>query len=342
MAAAAALLTALLRLPKRAVAAASVAAVLAFILGAPVFAAAAVAYGAGAGGLLRSELLDEPAAGGESGGGDDDSGESDYAMSVLDDEPLAYWRLNEEQGSSVVNHATSELSKRGLGSVADGTLVGAVVLKTASLLDGDPDKSMDFMGSDEEGEMQVRMKSCELNEYEEPLEKRTVELWFKANSVREGEAQILFEEGTSTAGISIFMESHSDDIGKAVLGMSSWSNATWGSLVVRSSPNTHPIRLGVRHHAVFVHSGNAATPADGEIIGYLDGSLFAEADGAGSIPAHEEGVVLAGMQGSTRVGGEEVVAGGSFNGTIDEVAVYNKALPANRIQVHFDTGMGNG
>jgi len=77
----------------------------------------------------------------------------------------------------------------------------------------------------------------------------------------------------------------------------------------------------------------AAYTYDGSVFkGHLDGVYKAETSGAASFPS--DTYFNFGATDSTNLGN-----GGYFNGTIDEVRIYNRALSAEEIKEHYQGGI---
>ena len=100
--------------------------------------------------------------------------DSEYALTVLEDGPVAYWRLDEEDDIIAVNSGS-------LGASVDGTYTGTVVLENDSLLASEPDNPSILMEGFEEGE--VRIPDSNMINNGGPYEARTVEVWFQAGII---------------------------------------------------------------------------------------------------------------------------------------------------------------
>jgi len=64
----------------------------------------------------------------------------------------------------------------------------------------------------------------------------------------------------------------------------------------------------------------------GTVLGYYEGSQTLDNTYTGTITS------------TNMVIGSKERTGGYFNGTIDEVAIYNRVLSANEIRTHYDLG----
>ena len=231
----------------------------------------------------------------------------DYQTNVLDDNPIAYWPLAETSGP-----ATNISS---LGNVPDGTYQNGVTRGVNGLMPGAPNSAVSFDGYDD----YVSFHSHNEINASGPYVEKTIELWFKAD-VLTGK-QILFEEGGNINGLNVYLDGN-------LLYVGAWAHDSGSWIATTIEANTV-------YHVALVFDGNAQT-----VTGYLDGVSFgSQTVGFSSIPTHPGQIGTAGIDVDTRYSNSEyaiTLNGAHFAGVIDDVALYNHVLPANRIQLHAD------
>jgi hypothetical protein len=83
---------------------------------------------------------------------------------------------------------------------------------------------------------------------------------------------------------------------------------------------------------------------DGTLAGYLNGQAFGEATGVGTLFRHPQSTGLGFFDLRTAFPGENSPRGRGmrFAGVIDEVTLYNTALPEDRIQAQYTAAVGAG
>ena len=253
-------------------------------------------------------------------------GES-YSSTVLADDPVAYWRLDERSGTAADNRATVG---SGLGAAADGTHSGGVTQGQASLVPNSTNPAATF---DAASAHHVDIPSVNGINLGGPFAERTIELWF--NAADAAARQVLFEEGGQTNGINVYI-----DAGKLyVLGYNGGNNGTgspWGG---DGSKNVSTdIAAGETCHVSLVLDGN--TGKTGTITGYLNGEAFGQIDGVGLSFPHTGNMAIGGIAGNTTSAtkfhdGNAAAEGNYFTGTIDDVAVYNASLSTEQMQTHY-------
>ncbi len=82
---------------------------------------------------------------------------------------------------------------------------------------------------------------------------------------------------------------------------------------------------------------------EGTMTGYLNGESIGEEEGIGHLFAHSDDSAIGYYQGQTAYPGINATGGGGyFEGVVDEVALYNVALSADRIKAQYDAATGGG
>jgi len=243
-----------------------------------------------------------------------------YGDPVLADQPLAYWQTGEASGNGPVNVSTVRSSGVGLGNDADGRHAAGVSTGGASLVPAGDNGAAVYGGT---GGTAVPSHTA-LN-LGSSYDRRTVELWFKANAVTG--CQVLYEEGDAADGLNVYVEGGQVHVG-AWSGSGSTLYADYGTAV--GAGETHQIVL------TFDAAGDA-------LLGTLDGQVFAAARGIAALGTHAGGIGIGAMNDGSRFAGGatgtgEAGDGRAFQGVIDDVAVYDTSLSTYQIRSHLTAG----
>lgn len=273
------------------------------------------------------------------------SSTSDYSEAVLDDTyhdgPVAFWRLGEHSVTdSVLNDATSSVVAVGLGTAVDGSYVydtsgQSPITRSPGLIVNDGNYAVDFAGVSNQ-EVHIPSHTSIDNRQ---VDFRTIELWFKASSI-DNNPQFLYTEGDGSAGFNIFVQLVGGyPSASSALTMCAWSS-TWGWKSVQT-PYTMQVADDQLYFAALVFDIPSST--SGTLKGYLNGQWFGESANVDTMAAHGSGqIVLGGLLGETKSSASSLVqSGGNFNGTLDEVAIFNIALNTTSLNLHYQTGLGN-
>jgi hypothetical protein len=234
-----------------------------------------------------------------------------YAATVLADAPLAYYRLDETSGT--VAHDAS-------GHQLDGVYGAAVGRGAAGLLVGDTDGAASFNGGAWSLE---RVVTVPRNPALEPYRAVSIELWMQQR-VYNRDFTALVEYGDfpgATVDVPYAAVLYSNAFGVYLYSLQQGSAAEPGFHSV-----TQPA-LGATYHVVITYDG-------ANVRLYVDGVLEATKPFYGAIAGY--GYSGLGIGGSAAGGSSDVV----FAGTVDEVAIYGAALPAQRVMAHYAAGLG--
>jgi PKD repeat protein len=226
---------------------------------------------------------------------------SAYAPAALADRPLNYWRLGESTGAAVNAASYDNL-----------TVNGSVTRGQAGAVPGDADTAVRFNGASTQYASTTATR----------LGRHTfsVEAWFRTNSTSGGK---IIGFGNRSTGNSTSFDRHLyvGNDGRVRFGVAPASGAR-----VLSSPSS--LVDNAWHHVVGTLGGGVMTLyVDGQQVGQLSGVPMA-----------------ANYQGFWRVGGDNVSGWANrpvsdyFNGTIDEAAVYPRALTAAEVAQHHAVG----
>jgi len=218
-----------------------------------------------------------------------------YYGEVMDDSPVAYWRLNEPSGTAVYDSAGSH----------NGTRSGTVTLNESGALVGDPDTAMDFGGGN------VRVP------YAADLHGNTfsLECWAKAETLGDAwRSPVMYRwcTGNECYGYNFYADRYNDNwefwVGRGT---------PTGSFAVVNGPT---VQLDKWTHLMGTYDGS-------RMRFYTDGRY------RGSLVT---------TQGVNRNAGTRFEIGGGprFAGDLDEVAVYDTALSAERVAAHYLTARG--
>jgi len=158
---------------------------------------------------------------------------SPYSAAVAADRPIAYWRLGESAGPTMVNSA----------GYNDGTYIGTVGFGAAPVITTETDKAVDFAGNAGRGEVS---NVPELN----PAGPFSVEVWTRPNAGAGGIILSSQNRANSRGGYSIhaniFIAQYGIDLGAPNAGVTRYNLATV------------PV-AGVPVHIVFTYDGVTGT-----------------------------------------------------------------------------------
>jgi hypothetical protein len=226
-----------------------------------------------------------------------------YAQAVLADDPVAYWRLDEASG---------EVARDFSGHGNDATYIGGVHAGTAGAIAGDPDTAATFDGATGYLDAGDRFAFAGSQPF-------SVEAWVRPASMQ-GYGGIFSREDTAGGPPS-----------EGYLGFVSPGDGVYGFQRLDgnslTSVNSMSVANGAHYdHVVATYDGNVMTL-------YVNG--VAEAMETASFP-------IAGATHDFVVGAEVGGAEDFFEGALDEVAVYEHVLSANRVSAHYLVGTGQG
>jgi len=144
-----------------------------------------------------------------------------------------------------------------------------------------------------------------------PFPERTLHVEFTPNDVIS--RQVVYEEGAQVRGLNIYIDNGLLYFGGWNLAESGWQ-PTFISV---------PITAGVPISASLTLNGGP-TVAPNALSGYLNGSLVGRDEGS-QLWSHGGGIGIGGANGNT-IFHDGVGVGGTLNGSIDSLSIYNRTL----------------
>ena len=226
-----------------------------------------------------------------------------YVQSVASDDIAHFWRLGEASGASADLVGGSNLN-----------LAGRMTRGQTGALSGDSDKAIAFnnsiLGSQNNGNAYSSTAEQGKNTF-------TIEAWIKTTTSSGGKI-IGFGNAQTGSSSSYDRQLYMNNSGQLYFGVYPGDTRT-----VNTSQS---YRDGAWHHVV------GTLGADGMKL-YVDGELKAQ---------RADTTTAQGYQGYWRVGNDTLSSwpgapsSAQFEGSIDEVAVYNEALSAQRVSAHYD------
>jgi len=177
-----------------------------------------------------------------------------------------------------------------------------------------------MLGADDD---YARLEQTESINTDAPFETRTIDLWFKAATVEGGTPQMLYEEGGGWTGFNIFIAGEK-------LYAGAWNEhkggdtpyPSWGTWL-----STSQVEAGTWHHVALVYD-----EPDGLLRAYLDGEPFGEATPGGKVAAHPDANGIGNRAGNTNFGNGWTDVNSPFEGTIDQVRVWDAGFTKQEVQ----------
>ncbi|MGB9180873.1 MAG: LamG-like jellyroll fold domain-containing protein [Pyrinomonadaceae bacterium] len=244
-----------------------------------------------------------------------------YAETILQDKPLGYWRLEESSNAVPVLDSSGNgihlTNSRYTGCCSPPTLG-----KDGALLN-EPSKAFGYSGWG---------TSTSTPSYDAPYDRLafttpfTVETWFRPDVNRVHDdgywREVLASQSTDGIGYQLGWGGGTEGF---VFEVSTKDPLT-GAVTVNKVGKPYPLEVGTWYHVVGVYEEAA-------LMVYLNGELLARNTCAGELASHTPQLVI-----SYGRGGEPDFQGRTLegaHGTIDEVAVYEHSLTAERILSHY-------
>jgi len=227
---------------------------------------------------------------------------SAYNAAVLGTAGLIdYWRLGETSGTSLADAVGGRTA----------TALNGVTLGGAGALATDPDKSASFDGSNDAATVSLDLSTAGAV---------TVEFWLKwASYANDGRLAFEFTSNSTLNGGSFFIEPNSSEQnGRFGVGI--------GGLLKRNTSLFNRPSANAWHHYAIVFDTKAAGPQ--EVIPYVDGVPVSYSKGSSSTG-------FGNFANSTLYFMSRGASSRFGKGSLDEVAIYNRALSAAEVAAHF-------
>lgn len=234
-----------------------------------------------------------------------------YKAAVLGDQPTAYWRLGEQAGGVGLPVATDERHR------FDGSYQGGPTLGVAHPLGGDggschrnvdDNTSADFDGLVTQPLGQwIDVADGDALAFP-GLAAFSLEAWIHPHNLNTVTRRVFSKEGTD-GGYLIGVRSDG-------LFFSRYANGLWSTLQA-------PVDAANWMHVLATYDGTTMRL-------YVNGALVAERASALELPTERENLSIGAKQGKWRY----------FAGGLDELAIYDHALSADRAYAHWSVGTG--
>lgn len=273
---------------------------------------------------------------------------------VLADGAMRLWRFDEGAGATVLPSEVTVLDAAATGEITN--IQGAPELNAGSLLPSEPGGYAVGFDASLAAQRLIVPNGNDINTTSGPWAKKTFELWFIASRLPSSDLPNadqcwgLFEQGGGDRAVSLYLfgTQPGPDPQEAELAFfpfnrlddgagSPWGDPAAPETLIYARATVHPNTL---YHVVGVMDGDGSDGVDGDgrLLGhvklYLNGQLVDDQAGAGLLYNHTSDVQIA--RGNFRNHANYTGNQGWFDGVIDEVALYNTALPADRVQAHYD------
>lgn len=262
----------------------------------------------------------------------DNEATSEYYNTIVAAKPVGYWRLGEASGNlasnsgagmqSVIDYNMGSIWEYNHINLIDGTYVDSPTLGATGAIISDSDKAVTLNNTTQYVRIPDTHDLWWTNRAEENF---SVEAWFKTTD--SGWGIIAAKKGdTSLNGTDPGWFLGLNDTSEFVFGISDGSATAYGHTPI-SNPGAKNFRDGKWHHIVAV---NRNTNPDNSMQIWVDGVTLES-------PVTTGGVDWQDYYGPLKIGfvGE---ASSYFNGTLDEVAVYDYALLDGQIMDHYLKG----
>ncbi len=243
---------------------------------------------------------------------------SAYAQSVFDDKPVMYWRFNEKSGDMAGDSRKAN----------DNGVYNGVNPNSGTLLsDGEPGTAARFDGNND----WVWLPNRAALNTGGPYERRTIELWFRADDTNE--RQVLWQEGGAGRGFNIYLAGD-----RLYAGVWNQVNDDETTPFPPSFVSYDGIVAGETYFVALTF-----TSVGDKLRLFVNGDLVDSDGGVGRVFAHVARSSIGGVDQGTRFhDGTSNWSGYYFDGKIDEVAVYNRTLGLADIVERWEIGSGIG
>lgn len=276
-----------------------------------------------------------------------------YFDAIMDSDPVGYWTMGSVSDGRVHGKGKAcgqpNWDKFGDPCTVDGYVMGGPAESDGLLPTNSVAKALHFSGADNE---EVKLPDHPMiNTDGRGYTTRTVELWFKSEAPGDI-SRVLYCEGNSVhSGMSMYVK---DAGGKLKLAFYAWDRGNHENEFGTSLVNTQPIGCDIQADKAYYVAMEFDAPNEkfsAWIGGSGDSSDLTLCGQMDNIPVnvmlHHHGhgggnAVIGGIHTSSREdgsdGGKMVGQSHNFKGVIEDVAMYNRAVPLDELQKHYDAG----
>ncbi|MGI9302296.1 MAG: RHS repeat-associated core domain-containing protein [Gammaproteobacteria bacterium] len=259
----------------------------------------------------RRLAVSEPASGQQQAGAP-----SDYAGVILSDNPMGYWRLGEQSGTTAFDQ----------GAIAnDGTFTGGITIGEASLLGDVGNTATRFDGST--GRVDEIGATADYS-FVQNTGIFTLEAWIRLDdhtAAINGQTIMASAVSTSKKGFMLLYD-NSAVVGSGVLRLLLLNGSRTAIVDARAH---NAIKDNDAHHVVVTGDGT-------NINFYVDGVKQTAPETIGALSAGDASFRLSIGSGYNR---RHIHL---FDGVIDEVAIYSATLSDAQVVTHYNVGIGVG
>ena len=234
-----------------------------------------------------------------------------YVGAVLADNPVSYWRF-EDEGTTAADIGSSGTNGEYVGVTTTPGQIG----KAAKFEDDPGNSHIDFAGP---GEGSMAQLTNVDNGDEDPDRKTSLEFWI--NTAQEGQSDdnwrtaVVF--GEESPGDGDIQWGYLRPDGKIAFALNDANH--------RHHESEEPLNDETWHHVVITFDWTTSTSQL-----YVDGDFESDFEGGGNVFTDRDADIRYMGWNSRGEGGQ-----GQFAGLLDEVAIYDKILSAQRVQAHF-------
>ncbi|CAM3477511.1 VCBS domain-containing protein [Parendozoicomonas haliclonae] len=227
----------------------------------------------------------------------------------LHSDMVAHWAFNESVGSASVQDS----------SIMDSVTDTGTLNNNASIVSGG--RTGNALQLDGTGDYVSFADSVEINTPTSDISARTISLFFQPDSATSlSDRQVIYEEGGTTNGFIIYIQSNTLYAG-AYSSSTGWTGHYF---------STDISNLDTSQWHSIVLSLDASTNT---MEAWLDGASIGEISNAQAVASHASDIRLGGSGDGNLFHDGEQTGAFNFNGKIDEVRVYNRALNEQEVSL---------
>jgi hypothetical protein len=246
-------------------------------------------------------------------------GTTPYARAVLEDRPSAYFRLGDANPAAGLRDSSN-------ARLTPGVFYGNPAVGEPGAIKGDPDSAMRFDGQKTWVLASTTVANIAINA------SFSVEVW--ARSATPTFETLAWFAGRRSPDGFLFGPDVRTEGDRVIQGISAWILDDKGrtDASIRSKPLPDTFDAAVWHHYTFTYDAGSDT---GTI--YVDGDVLAvKTNILGETGGKRSPEALINLV----IGRDDAMPGRFGNGWLDDVAVYDRALPPERVRAHYATGIG--